>query len=57
MSEHSLLVAIYARVSSDRQAKAATIDSQVAALKGRAEEDGHALEDELCFWLFRRICG
>ena len=49
MSEHSRQVAIYARVSSDHQAKAATIDSQVAAVKGRVEEDGHVTEDEFCF--------
>ena len=49
MSEHTQQVAIYARVSSDHQAKAATIESQVAALKQRVEEDGHILESEFCF--------
>ncbi len=49
MSKDLLRVALYARVSSDRQAKAATIDSQVAALAERICEDGHRLEDELCF--------
>lgn len=34
-------IAVYARVSSEQQAKQATIESQVAALKKRAEEDGH----------------
>jgi len=49
MSEYPQQVAIYARVSSDHQAKAGTIGSQVAALKGRVEEDGYAADDELCF--------
>jgi site-specific DNA recombinase len=49
MSENLLQVAIYARVSSDHQAKAATIDSQVAALKKRVQENGHVAEEELCF--------
>lgn len=35
--------AVYARVSSDRQAREATIDSQLEALVQRAEEDGHKL--------------
>jgi len=34
-------IALYARVSSERQAQQATIDSQVAALRARAEADGH----------------
>ncbi len=34
-------IAIYARVSSEQQAQQATVDSQVAALKQRAEADGH----------------
>jgi site-specific DNA recombinase len=41
--------AIYARVSSDRQAQDQTIDSQVAALRERAARDGHMLDDSLCF--------
>ena len=49
MSDHPQQVAIYARVSSDHQAKAATIDSQVAALKGRVKEDGNVCQNELCF--------
>jgi len=36
-------VALYARVSSDRQAQQATIDSQLAALKEKALADGHVL--------------
>jgi len=35
MSQYSIRVAIYARVSSEQQAKAATIDSQVADLRHR----------------------
>jgi site-specific DNA recombinase len=34
-------IALYARVSSDKQAKQATIESQVAALQQRAQADGH----------------
>jgi site-specific DNA recombinase len=34
-------VALYARVSSEKQAREATVDSQVAALKHKAEADGH----------------
>ena len=49
MDDKMIRAAIYARVSSDQQAKACTIASQMAALKERIEEDGLALEDELCF--------
>jgi site-specific DNA recombinase len=38
--------AIYARVSSDQQAQAHTIDSQVAALRDRVREDGFDLSKE-----------
>jgi len=41
--------AIYARVSSEQQAKANTIASQLAALKERVQTDGLSLDDELCF--------
>ena len=44
-----LVVALYARVSSDRQAEAGTIESQVDALKRRIEQDGLRLPDELIF--------
>lgn len=44
-----LRAAIYARVSSERQAQNGTIDSQVAALRERVRQDGLALEEELCF--------
>ncbi len=36
-------VAIYARVSSDQQAEAGTISSQIAALQERVEKDGYPL--------------
>jgi site-specific DNA recombinase len=41
--------AIYARVSSDRQAQERTIDSQVQALRDRVAQDKLVLEEELCF--------
>ena len=41
--------AIYARVSSDHQAREQTIESQVAALRARVLADGLALDEELCF--------
>src|SRR5882672_11072271 len=44
-----LRAAIYARVSSDQQVHQGTIDSQVTALRQRAEADGLVLEVELCF--------
>jgi site-specific DNA recombinase len=49
MQTDELRVAIYARVSSERQAEAATIQSQIAALKERAAADGQRIEEELCF--------
>lgn len=42
-------VAIYARVSSERQAQEDTIASQVHALRARVQEDSHRLNEELCF--------
>src|SRR6516164_11126177 len=45
----SLRVAMYARVSSQQQADAHTIASQVAALKARICSDGFAVEEELSF--------
>lgn len=44
-----LCVALYARVSSQRQADELTIRSQVAALRQRMEQEGLAVEDELMF--------
>jgi site-specific DNA recombinase len=45
----ALRAAIYARVSSDQQADAGTIASQVEALEERVRADGLTLEDELRF--------
>ena len=41
--------AIYARVSSERQAQEDTIASQVQALRARVSEEGLTLDEELCF--------
>jgi site-specific DNA recombinase len=45
----TLRAALYARVSSEQQAQAGTIDSQVAAIRGRAGQDGLTIETDLCF--------
>src|SRR5579864_5798506 len=45
----NLSVALYARVSSQRQAEELTIRSQVAALRQRIMRDGLSLEEERCF--------
>ena len=45
----NLAVAIYARVSSDQQAQAQTIASQVAALRERVSADGDILLPECEF--------
>jgi site-specific DNA recombinase len=42
-------VALYARVSGDRQVHEATIDSQLATLRERIRADGFSADDELCF--------
>ena len=44
-----LQVALYARVSSDQQAEHHTIDSQLAELTARAQQDGHDFRDDLRF--------
>jgi site-specific DNA recombinase len=41
--------AIYARVSSEQQAEAGTIQSQIAALRERVEKDGLMLSEEMLF--------
>jgi site-specific DNA recombinase len=41
--------ALYARVSSERQAQEATIDSQLSVLRARIEADGGRVEPTLCF--------
>jgi len=45
----TLLVALYARVSSDQQAKSGTIESQIAALKERIAADGEQIAEDLFF--------
>jgi site-specific DNA recombinase len=47
--EDKLNVALYARVSSQRQADELTIQSQLAALKQRVQDDQLRLVEELCF--------
>ena len=47
--DDSKSVALYARVSSEQQAKQQSIASQVEALRQRVRQDGFALADELCF--------
>jgi len=42
-------VAVYARVSSDRQARDQTIASQIAALRQRVKDDGCVWNEALCF--------
>ena len=49
MNRTTLRAAIYARVSSEQQAKNSTIASQLDALRGRLEQDGLALDPELSF--------
>ena len=48
-SKTTLRVALYSRVSSDQQAKAATIESQLSALEDKIAQDNHVLDDELRF--------
>ena len=47
--EDKLSIAIYARVSSQRQAEDLTIQSQLAAIKKRIQDDKLHLNEELCF--------
>jgi site-specific DNA recombinase len=49
LSNHARRDALYARVSSERQAKEQTIASQLDALKRRITEDGLECDPELCF--------
>jgi site-specific DNA recombinase len=49
MEDRQPRAAIYARVSSDHQAREGTIASQVADLKERVAQDGLTLSDELTF--------
>ena len=45
----TLRAGLYARVSSEQQAKENTIASQVEALRQRIKEDAVVCEKELCF--------
>ena len=47
--EQTLSVALYARVSSQRQVDEMTIGSQVAAIKHRIAQDGLGIDEERCF--------
>jgi site-specific DNA recombinase len=47
--DDTLSVALYARVSSQRQAEELTIQSQVAALEERIRQDGLLVDEALCF--------
>ena len=49
MTTSQLRAALYARVSSQQQADANTIASQVEALRERVRSDGLKLDDEFCF--------
>lgn len=49
MSNRHLRAALYARVSSEQQAKDNTVASQLAALKERIKKDRLRLDPELCF--------
>ena len=47
--DDTIRIALYARVSSERQADEMTILSQVAAIRERITKDGFSIDDELCF--------
>ena len=48
-SKHPRRVALYARVSSEKQAREGTIDSQVSVLRAQIESAGDELESEMVF--------
>jgi site-specific DNA recombinase len=48
-NNHSVRAALYARVSSEQQAQAGTVDSQVAAILQRAGQDGLSIDPESRF--------
>src|SRR5262249_56077120 len=49
MASGTLRAALYARVSTEQQAKANTIGSQMDALRQRIQQDGLGLDPELVF--------
>jgi site-specific DNA recombinase len=48
-TEANRRIALYARVSTDRQADADTVDSQITELKNRIESDGYRIDEELTY--------
>ena len=48
-NSETLRTGLYARVSSEQQAKEGTVASQIEALQQRIDEDGLTCEEELCF--------
>ncbi|MDP6557288.1 MAG: recombinase family protein, partial [Pirellulaceae bacterium] len=46
--DDTLIIALYGRVSSERQADELTIQSQLSALKQRIIDDQVTLDEELC---------
>ena len=51
----TIQAAIYARVSSERQATAQTIGSQLAALRERVTAEGYVLPRRCSFWMTARV--
>ena len=49
LTNNNLRVSLYARVSSEQQAEANTIASQVAELRRRIAQDGGVLDEDACF--------
>jgi site-specific DNA recombinase len=49
MNKHNIKVAIYARVSSEQQVSAHTIESQLAILSEKVKADGYILQPDLQF--------
>jgi site-specific DNA recombinase len=49
MNAHNLQVAIYARVSSEQQVSAHTIESQLSALGKKVTDEGGILQPDLQF--------
>lgn len=49
MDKTDLTAALYARVSTERQAQANTIASQIEAIQHRATQDGLTIDESMCF--------
>src|SRR5262245_3018347 len=54
---HPIQVAIYARVSSEQQAEAHTVASQVAALRERVAADGRTVSEAIRYYGVPRTMG